>query len=199
MSTFHRLQINEKPSTKAQKLVPLLRRASLNIGGLQRQKSFDLTEEEEAVCQESDVSKRDGCRRDLARESIREIAGEIAGETTSEAVGETVIETKKTVIETRKNTGERAEHADSERKDSDNSEPNNRESRRKHIGNNRKTRKSNEFVASGRQTRGATSNEKSLLVESLNQSNPMNESSDRRMDEQTSSRPSDQTNCECFK
>ena len=34
-------KINEKPSTKSQKLLPLLRRASLNISGLVRQKSFE--------------------------------------------------------------------------------------------------------------------------------------------------------------
>ena len=209
-------QINEKPSTKAQKLVPLLRRASLNIGGLQRQKSFDLTEEEETVCQESDVSKRDACRigRDLARESIREIAegireivvdstkeavGEIVSEPVRESVGKHIGETvrkpvKETIGETVGETAgktivveaKKSERA-SERKDSDE-----RESRR-NIGNKRETR--DEFAANGRQTKRATSDE-SRPVESNSMMSRMNES---KMDEQTGNSPSDQNKRECFK
>lgn len=172
-----------------------------------------MTEEEETVCQESDVSKRDACRigRDLARESIREIAegireivvdstkeavGEIVSEPVRESVGkhigetvrkpvkETVGETAgKTIIEVEAKKSERA----SERKDSDE-----RESRR-NIGNKRETR--DEFAANGRQTKRATSDE-SRPVESNSMMSRMNES---KMDEQTGSSPSDQNKRECFK
>lgn len=164
---LHTMKINEKPSTKAHKLVPFLRRASLNIGALVRQKSFDLTEEEEAVCQEADVSKRDICMaRDLAKDLARNLTGDLARDTIREAR-----ESDGESTEKRKDSNKRASHRTDSKKVS---------------------RKA--FVASQQR---ASSDERSELVESRNKRmiNEMDVKTIEETNE-TTSRQNDQKNCE---
>lgn len=136
-----------------------------------RQKSFDLTEEEEAVCQDSDVSKRGACftGRDLARESIRE-----AKESAEEPA------------EGNENEPNNSNNFDS--KAFNNKNP----PLPKSTGNNGASR--SELVVSRQLS--ASSDEK--RIESLNKSNRM--MADRtEMDETTdeaTSRQNDQNNCE---